>query len=60
MSNDTKKWYLSKTMWVGVLTVGLAVFEAIDKGGNWVAAVIGGIGAAILILRPMSTKKLTK
>lgn len=60
--NDTtaKKWYLSRLMLVGYLEIGLAVLEALENGATWKAAIMAGIGVAIVVLRPLTTKKLTK
>ncbi len=55
-----KKWYLSKTVWMGAIAVTIAVLTIVDNGGSLVSAALAGFGALSVILRPMSTKKLTK
>ena len=58
--NNEKKWYLSKTEWLAVLAVAIAVLETVQNGGSWIAAALAGFGVLVGILRPFSTKKLTK
>jgi hypothetical protein len=57
---STKRWYLSKTVWVGVLSVAMSGLEAYQNGASIPAIAMAVIGAAILIIRPLTTKTLTK
>lgn len=55
-----KKWYMSKTIWLGVVTVLVAAGDAFLAGGDTQTIITAVIGAAIVILRPISTSRLTK
>ncbi len=59
MDNE-KKWYLSKTIWLGVLAIITAIVETIQGGGDLTAALLAGFGAVSVAIRGVTSKKLTK
>ena len=60
LKGESKHWLLSRLMFVGYLQIAHAVFEAINNGLGWKEVAMAGIGVAIVVLRPLTTKKLTK
>jgi uncharacterized membrane protein len=55
-----KKWYTSKTVWLGALAVAMSIVTIIDQGGSWTAAILAGFGAASIVLRSITDKKIIK
>jgi len=57
---DGKKWYMSKMVLLGVIEIALAVLEVTEKGGTLTAAIIAGLGVATIVLRGVTSQKLTR
>ena len=58
---DTKKWYQSKLLWLGVLQIaGAGLVASIDIDATWQSIVLAVFGAATIALRATTTKALTK
>lgn len=53
-----KRWYNSKAVWLGVLGIAAAVFEALNRGATWQAAALAGIGAAGVGVRLLTDSKI--
>lgn len=56
---EMKRWYESKLIWLGVLTVLGAVADGLAAGWGWRQLVVAGIGALIGVLRLATTKEIT-
>jgi hypothetical protein len=59
--NDPKKWWLSKTMWVAILTaiVGSAEYlDLIHLAPEVKSALIAAIGVATIVLRVMTDQPI--
>jgi hypothetical protein len=56
---NQKKWFQSKSIWLGVCAVGVAVLQAYQSGLEWEACVLAGFGAAAVVLRSLTEKKIT-
>jgi len=64
--NDMKRWYQSRTVWVGILEIGIGVVgliaDQIVTGQDWtptaVLAIIGG--TLTIVLRIITEKPLGK
>jgi hypothetical protein len=56
----TKKWYQSKTVWLGIIAVAVAALEVIDSGGTYLAAVLAAFGVASVVLRGYTDRPLIK
>ena len=51
-SRQTKPWWKSKTVWLGVLTVAAAIATALTPAAPIVASsILAGVGAANVLLR---------
>jgi hypothetical protein len=46
-----KKWYQSKLIWAGITAVLTAVLAALSTSWDWKIAVLGGLGALVVVLR---------
>ncbi len=57
---QSKKWYTSKTIWLGVIAVIIAGLEMADKGGDYVAILLAVFGCASVVLRGFTNAGLTK
>lgn len=55
-----KKWYLSKTIWLGVAAVAVAGLQAYQTSGDWITAVIAGFGVASIALRAVTKDPVKK
>lgn len=55
-----KRWYESKTIWLGLATIATAVLSAVAGGAGWQEAVIAAIGAANIYVRTQTDKPITK
>ncbi len=53
-----KRWYESKTIWLGLGTIATAVISAV-AGGGWQEAVLAAIGAANIFIRILAPQKTT-
>jgi hypothetical protein len=51
-----KSWYESKTIWLGLATIAIAVVSAVAGGAGWQDAVLAAIGAANIFLRTQTDK----
>jgi len=58
-AKQMKRWYESKLIWLGVLTVLGAVADGLAAGWGWRQLVVAGIGALIGVLRLATTKEIT-
>jgi uncharacterized membrane-anchored protein len=58
---QSKPWYLSKLIWLGVLSMATAGLTAsLEVDSNWQTIALAVIGAAIVGLRATTEKKLTR
>ena len=55
-----KRWYESKTIWLGLATIATAVVSAVAGGAGWQEAVIAAIGAANIFVRTQTGKPIGK
>ena len=55
-----KKWYLSRTIWLGFLTVAAAGVAALAEGLRWEQALLAVIGAANVVLRTQTDTPIGK
>jgi len=55
-----KKWYLSKTVWLGAIACIVAGLEAYQNDPNWIVAALAAFGALSVVIRTQTSKKLTK
>jgi len=55
-----KRWYESKTIWLGVSTIVIAVVSAVAGGAGWEEAVLAAIGAVNVFLRTQTGKAIGK
>lgn len=55
-----KRWYESKTIWLGLGTIATAVISAVAGGGGWQEAVLAAIGAANIFIRTQTDKPIAK
>ena len=55
-----KKWYMSKTIWMGALAIGEATYHAIESGLDIKSILLAGFGAAFIYLRFITDSKITK
>lgn len=55
-----KRWYESKTIWLGLATITTAVISAVAGGAGWQEAVIAAIGAANIFVRTQTDKPIGK
>jgi len=54
-----KRWYQSRTIWVGVLTVIAAVVSALAlPSAGWREAVLAGLGAVMVVLRRITARPI--
>jgi len=50
MQYKTKnKWYASKTLWIGILSMGVAALKAAKKDKSWQAPVLAALGAGTAV-----------
>ena len=59
-SQKMKKWYLSKTVWLGVLGIATSVVIAIDQGLSLTQVLLAGLGAATILIRGVTKLPLGK
>lgn len=57
---DNKKWYLSRTLWLGAIAVIVAAVKAVDSGANWESIVLAIFGALAVFLRTQTNLPLGK
>ena len=55
-----KRWYESKTIWLGLTTIATAVMSAVAGGAGWQEAVIAAIGAVNIFIRTQTEKPIAK
>ncbi len=55
-----KKWYLSKTILLGVIACIIAGLEAYQREPNWIVVALAIFGALSIVIRTQTSKKLTK
>lgn len=55
-----KRWYESKTIWLGLATIATAALSALAGGAGWQEAVIAAIGAANIFIRTQTDKPIAK
>ena len=55
-----KKWYQSKTIWLGIGAVVTAVVSSLQASPDWKTAVIAGLGAGGILLRALTTEGIIK
>lgn len=61
MNNSiSKKWYQSRLVHTGVMTVLAAVLDGVVNGLDWRQIVVGSLGALIVVLRADTTKGIEK
>jgi hypothetical protein len=53
-----KKWYQSKTVWLGIATSAMAGLSMLDQGASWPQVSMAVIGAAIIALRSITDKPI--
>jgi hypothetical protein len=53
-----KKWYQSKTVWLGALTTIMAGLAMLDKGAEWPQVAMAMVGAGIVALRAVTDKPI--
>jgi len=54
-----KVWWSSKTLWLGVTAVLLAISDAVLNGLGWRGITIAAIGALVVVLRAITGSSLT-
>jgi len=57
---QVKKWYQSKTIWLGVSAVVSAACAAVAGGAGWQAVILAAVGAAGVYLRTVTDKAVEK
>lgn len=57
---DNKKWYLSKTIWLGVIACAVAGLKAYQLGADPITIALAVFGALSVVIRTQTSKKLTK
>ncbi len=60
MEPKVKKWYQSRTIWLGVSAVGSAVCAAVAGGAGWQTILLAGIGALGIFLRTKTSEAVEK
>ena len=55
MEQQTKKWWNSKTVWLGVLTTAIGILTFIDSQGAGLSLTMTAVGILNIILRTLST-----
>ncbi len=55
-----KRWYESKTIWLGLGSIATAVISAVASGAGWQEAAIAAIGAANIFIRTQTDKPIAK
>lgn len=53
-----KKWYRSKSVFLGFVAIAIAAFDVLQNGGSGYGAVIGGLGAATMLIRAVTEEKV--
>ena len=53
-----KNWYKSKTIWLGVIAVSIAVFESIQLEQAWPAVVLAAFGALAIVVRRVTSESI--
>ena len=51
---NSKKWYLSKSVWLGVLAIAGAVVQSIASGASWESVTLAAFGSATVVLRSVT------
>ena len=49
-----KKWFRSRTIWTGILGVGVAVVGAYVEGSDWRTSTLAGFAALSVLLRALT------
>jgi len=60
MGNDTKKWYQSKTILLGLVAIFLAIQQSLSDNFDYKTAAIAAIGALSVYIRTLTDKGVTK
>lgn len=60
MAKSSKKWYLSKTVWLGILAIATAGVKTAQLGGDWMAVALACFGVATIVIRSITDAKLIK
>lgn len=55
-----KKWYESKSIWLGVLTIVVAGLSAAEQGASAVQIAMAIAGAAMIAVRAVTSQKIGK
>ena len=56
----SKKWYMSKSVWLGFLAIAGAIVQSIASGASWEAITLAAFGAAAVVLRSVTELPLGK
>lgn len=53
-----KKWYRSKSVFLGISSIITAVVGLLQSGADWKTACLGGFGALSIVLRTITWEKI--
>jgi len=56
----SKKWWLSRSIWLGFLAIAGAIVQSIASGASWEAITLAAFGAAAVVLRSVTELPLGK
>ena len=57
---NAKKWYLSRSLWLGVIAIATAIITSIEAGASWEKITLAAFGALAVLLRTQTELPLEK
>ena len=57
---DSKKWYCSRSVWLGLIAIATAVVTSVEAGASWEKIVLATFGALAVFLRTQTDLPLGK
>lgn len=55
-----KRWYTSKTVWIGIIEFGMGVSHALANGADAWTAILTGLGVVTVVARAVTTEPLKR
>ena len=57
---NAKKWYLSRSLWLGVIAIATAIITSVEAGASWEKIALAAFGASAVLLRTQTELPLGK